>query len=153
MASKILGGYLLTYQEVADIAHQLGLRWNSDPEVLLGCRKALNRWMIDQDPVFWYFRLQPIGFKEDGKTVVKLIFMTDGTIEDKADPDFRFYEDKGLTANFRERTLRANIPEELFKNFVTVRNPEICFVQERYGQAGRYLPLGSRAWWNEHKLE
>ncbi|QRW02749.1 hypothetical protein RhiLY_01748 [Ceratobasidium sp. AG-Ba] len=152
MAPKTLGGYLFTYQEVADIAHQLGLQWNSNPKILLGCREKLNRWMIDQDRAPWYFRLQPIGCQENGKTVVKLIFMTDGTIEGQADPNFRFYEHEGLTANFRERARRANILDDLFKNFVTVRNPEISFVQEPYGQPDNYVPLGSRAWWSQYKL-
>lgn len=85
---KILGGYILTPEEVATYARELGIKWSPyGPSSHIGSRIELNRWMIDQGPLLWYFRLQPMLF--EGGQVVKLIFPTVGIMEgDYTVPDW-----------------------------------------------------------------
>jgi hypothetical protein len=129
MPPKVLGGYLLTYQEVADSARKLGLDWNDNPEILLGCRTELNRWMKAQDPRLWPCRLQPIRVEESGETITKLMFPTVMSKLEIKDRDFRYNENEGTTARFREAARKLGMPDELFENkFVTLFDPDITFI-------------------------
>ncbi|QRV88609.1 hypothetical protein RhiJN_16627 [Ceratobasidium sp. AG-Ba] len=150
---KAVGGYLTTFEAVAACARRLGLEWDPNSRAIIGGRKAFNRWMIDQDPVLWYFRLEPVGVTEPGATTetVKLIFPTVGSIMTKPD-DFTFPEDGPTTTNFMTRAQRASVPEELLQNFVTIVNPDISIVPEPYGSPESYIPLGSELWLIRHSL-
>ncbi|QRV88608.1 hypothetical protein RhiJN_16626 [Ceratobasidium sp. AG-Ba] len=150
---KAVGGYLTTFEAVAACARRLGLEWDLNHRAIMGGRKAFNRWMIDQDPVLWYFRLEPIGVTEPGATTqtVKLIFPTVGSIMTKPE-GFTFPEEGPTTTNFRTRAQRANVPEELLQDFTTILKPDISIVPEPYGSPEKYIPLGSERWLRRHRL-
>ncbi|CAE6526741.1 unnamed protein product [Rhizoctonia solani] len=128
MPPKILGGYILTYQEAADAAHKLGLSWNSDPKVNLGCRQEINNWMKKNAPGLWPYRLQPITIEEAGKTITKLIFPIVGNSEPQP-AEFEYSTTEGTApARFRDIGRRLNMPDEFFANFITIHKPELTFL-------------------------
>jgi hypothetical protein len=69
---------------------------------------------IDSDLVS---NLQPICFEEFGKTITKL-----------KDREFRYRVNEGMTARFRQAARNLGMPDELFRNFVTLFDPDITFV-------------------------
>ncbi|QRW02730.1 hypothetical protein RhiLY_01729 [Ceratobasidium sp. AG-Ba] len=142
----MLGGYVITYQEAATYTRELGIEWSPlNPTSTIGCRLELNRWMIDQDSLLWYFRLQPIFFDEADQRG-KLIFPTIGIVKGNYGPDYRLSEDQHTTPIFRDIARRAGLPDKLFSNFVTVHDPVTAFVTEEYGHPKDYSTVASRTW-------
>ncbi|CAE6445289.1 unnamed protein product [Rhizoctonia solani] len=128
MPPQILGGYILTYQEAADGARKLGLSWHDNPEENMGCRQAINKWMKENAPGLWPYRLQPIKLEEAGQTVTKLIFPIVGNSQPQP-PDFEYSEAEGTApAKFREVGKRLNMPDELFAKFMTIHKPRLSFL-------------------------
>ncbi|KAG8688045.1 hypothetical protein FRC11_006173 [Ceratobasidium sp. 423] len=127
MPLQVVGGYLLTYKEATEAAHKLGLSWNVDPKVEVGCRQAINDWIARNAPQYWTNRLQPIVLEEpNGESVTKLMFPIVGNSK-PAEPGFAYSETEGTPAKFREKARALNLPDEFFLNFTTIHNPEIHF--------------------------
>ncbi|CAE6373724.1 unnamed protein product [Rhizoctonia solani] len=126
MSLRVVGGYLLTYQEAADAAHTFGLSWEPDPELQIGCREAVNEWIHKNAQGYWSNRLQPIAFDESGLSVSRLIFPIVGNTR-PAPRGFQYSETKGTPVKFRQDAKAMGLPDEFFKTFVTIHNPEIYF--------------------------
>ncbi|KDN35009.1 hypothetical protein RSAG8_11952, partial [Rhizoctonia solani AG-8 WAC10335] len=126
MSLRVVGGYLLTYKEATEAAHKFGLYWSRDPALELGCRQAINRWIMTNAPQYWCNRLQPIVLEECGESVTKLIFPIVGNGK-PAEPGFEYSETEGTPAKFREEARAMGLPDEFFVNFTTIHNPKIHF--------------------------
>ncbi|CAE6437380.1 unnamed protein product [Rhizoctonia solani] len=128
MSLRVVGGYLLTYQEAADAARKFGLSWDED-EFQLECRHEINRWIMENAPQYWSNRLQPILVKEPERAS-KLIFPIVGN-SNSVPPNFQYSETEGTPAKFRKDAREMGVPDEFFVNFKTIHNPEMLFTTPR----------------------
>ncbi|CAE6448010.1 unnamed protein product [Rhizoctonia solani] len=129
MALRVVGGYLLTYQEAVDAAHKFGLSWDED-RLQLKCRHEINRWIMENAPQYWSNRLQPILVEESGQSTSKLIFPIVGN-SNSVPPNFQYSETEGTPAKFRQDARDMGLPDEFFMNFKTIHNPEMHFTTPR----------------------